>query len=414
MIWLVLGLLLLCSGIVSASETALFGLDRKTLNEFRGEGPLRRRVYRLMQNPRRVLMTVLMVNTAVNVAIFAVSYVALRHIGNTSMVVAAFAGLAAPLAVIVFGEVLPKAMALSNARRFAPSASGFINVAQTVVGPARAVLSRLLVEPITRLLAPSTLPADSVTTDELRLLVEQSAREGVINSSENDMLQSIVALSTVSVREVMTPRVDIQSVGINDDREALLSTIHRTRLRRLLVHGRDLDDIRGVLYARDVFLDTATTKLIRRAHYIPEQLNLLQLLRLFREERVHLGVVVDEYGGTSGLVTVNDVVKWIVGELPDVQTIRLEPTFERIDEDTYQLGGDLSVRVWADRFGVGEVDRNIHTVGGFVLARLGRLPRIGDSIRLRNLTLTVRTMRGKRIETVRLHRHTTQTREITP
>ncbi|UCC30317.1 MAG: HlyC/CorC family transporter [Phycisphaerales bacterium] len=407
MLWIALALLLVCSGIVSASETALFALSRQMLYRFgRSPGPLRRRVYLLMQQPRQVLMTVLMTNTAINVAIFALSFFALRHIGEASAAVAAAGSVMVPLAVVVFGEMLPKAIALSGSQRFAPPASGLIGILQVVLRPIQWILSRLLVEPVTRLLAPRSPVTDAVTMEELRLLVDHSAREGVIDSTESEMLQATVALGEVSVREVMTPRVDIRSIQIDGDRAAILRMIRESGRRRLPVYGRDLDDIRGVLHARDLYLDPeAPLKgLIRRVRFVPEQANLMQLLRHFRTENMHLAVVVDEYGGTAGLVTTEDIVGSIVGELPDAETPRPAITTERLDENTYRLSGDLSARVWADRFGAGEIDRNIDTVAGLILARLGRLPRTGDSIRIRNLTLTVETMRRRRIERVLLRR----------
>jgi CBS domain containing-hemolysin-like protein len=236
--------------------------------------------------------------------------------------------------------------------------------------------------------------------------VERSAHEGVINSTENEMLQAIVALVDLSIREVMTPRVDIQSVRMDADRDSVLEIVRSSGRRRLPVHGRDLDDIRGVIYARDLYLnqDKPVRKLVRSAHFVPEQVNLMQLLRHFRTGRNQLAIVVDEYGGTAGLVTSEDVVEWIVGDLPDIETPRPAVHIERIDEDTYRLPGNLSVRLWADRFGVEEFERSVDTLAGLILAKVGRLPRPGTSVSIRNLELTVEAMRGRRIERVLLHR----------
>ena len=419
MLWLSLALLLVCSGMLSASETALFGLSWQALHRFgRSEGRLRRRVYLLMTapgGPRRVLMTVLLANTAVNVAIFTVSFLAVREVrevavtaggGRYAAAIVAAGSVAAPLCVIIFGEMLPKAVALSSSRRFAPPAALLVAMLQAVLGPIQWILAKLLVDPVTRLLAPHRAAADTVTTEELRLLVEHSAHEGVINSTENEMLQAIVALADVSVREVMTPRVDINSVPIDDNRATVLETVRKSGRRRLPVCGRDSDDIRGVLYARDLYLSTnePIKTLVRRIHFVPEQVNLMQLLRHFRAENIPLAIVVDEYGGTAGLVTVEDVVEWVVGDLPDGEVRPWRATTERLDENTYRLSGDVSVRVWADRFAVGEIDRHVDTVGGLILAKLGRLPRTGDSVRIRNLTLTVERMQRRRIALVLLHR----------
>jgi putative hemolysin len=407
MTWVILVLLLVCSGTVSASETALFGLSRQMLFEFgQSNSVLRRRVFLLMQHPRRVLLTVLMANTAVNVAIFAVSFLAVGHEESASPAKAALVGVIVLFFVIVFGEMVPKAVALRGARLFAPHAAALVYVLQTVFGPLGWLLATFVVDPMTRLFTPSRGVASPVSTEELRLLVEHSARAGHLNATENDMLQAVVGLSDVSVRDIMTPRVDIRSISIDADRESALRVIEQSGRRRLPVYGRDLDDIRGVLHTKDLFLnpDAPIRSLVHRVRFFPEQANLMQLLRYFRQERIQLAIVVDEFGGTAGLVSIEDVVKWIMGDLPDHQEMRSVAPADRIDENTYRLSGDLSVRVWADRFGVTEVDRDVDTIGGLILARLGRMPKVGDQIRIRNLTLTVESIRRRRIERVLLQR----------
>ncbi len=406
MIWLLLTLLV-CSGALSASETALFALGRRTLHEFaRSPNPLHHRAHRLMRHPRRVLLTVLIANTAVNVAIFAVSFLSFRDDSGAHPLATAARGAAVLLAVIIVGEMVPKAVALRGARRFAPLAAGVVSVLQTALSPVRWLLATFLVDPLTRLLAPARPATDPVTTEELRLLVDHSAHEGHLNATENDMLQAVVGLSDVSVRSVMTPRVDIYYLTINSDKETALNTFKKAALRRVPVCGRDLDDVHGILYAQSLYLnpEASVSSLMRPAHFVPEQANLMQLLRFFRTSGVRLAIVVDEYGGTSGLVTMEDVVKWIVADLPDHQEIRRLAPADRIDENTYRLSGDLSVRVWADRFAVSEIDRGVDTLGGLILAKLGRIPQLGDSVRVRNLTLTVDSMHKRRIERVLLRR----------
>src|SRR3990172_344556 len=177
MIWAVLLILLVASGAVSAAETALFALGRQALHDFgRSAGLLRRRAHRLMQQPKNVLMTVLITNTAVNVAIYALSFVALQSLAANHPALAGAASAGVLLSVIIFGEVVPKAMALGNARRLAPAAAGMIWALQTVLGPLQWFLSALLIDPITRLVAPISPPPDMVDTEELQLLVEHSAR----------------------------------------------------------------------------------------------------------------------------------------------------------------------------------------------------------------------------------------------
>ena len=406
MIWLLLVFLLICSGAVSASETALFALNRRSLQDFRRSPVLmRRRVGVLMAQPRGVLMTVLIANTAVNVSIFAISFVVLRNLRSTHPALAAAGGVCVLLAVILLGEMVPKSIALSGAQRLAPPAAVLIDVLRIVLAPLRFFLRTFLVDPPIRLMAPTSRPGE-VTTDELRQLVDHSAQDGVINLQENTMLQAAVTLRDIRVRQIMTPRVDIESICMDGSRAATLGALRSSHRRKLPVRGRNLDDIRGILYTRDLLTHTNTpvASLWRPVYYVPEQINLLQLIQILRVKNIQLAIAVDEFGGTAGLVTMEDIVETIVGDLPDPNATRPTPVAERIDRNAYRVSGDLSVREWADRFGVREVDHRVNTVGGLVLAKIGRLPRVGDTIRIRNLSLTVEKMDRHRIESVILRR----------
>ena len=406
MYWILLIVLLACSAVMSGAETALFGVGREALQEFAHAGPWRRRVNVLMQHPRRVLLTVLMGNTATNVAFFAVSFVFLQHHGKSNPGVAAAMSLALFFALLILGEVVPKSVALRNTQRLAPAAAAVIGPLEIVLRPVRWLLDQVFVVPLTRLIAPATPRPTEVSTEELRLLVEHSAREGHINSTENDLLQAVVALADVSVRDVMTPRVDIQFVSVDGDRRSVLAAFEESKRRRLPICGKNLDDVRGMILVRDVYLgpQAPIRTLVRRVRFVPEQVNLLQLLRFFKEEDAQMAIVVDEYGGTAGLVTAEDVVQWIVGGVSEGGAARAGDEAERIDEDTYRLSGDLSVRFWPERFVVDETEHRVDTVGGLVLSRLGRLPRAGDEVRISNLTLTVEAVNKRRIESVLLRR----------
>ena len=412
MIWLALLFLIGCSGSVSASETALFALRPPALYACRvSRSAMTRRVSTLMESPRRVLMTVLMANTAVNVAIFAVSFVAMRRLSHTHPSLAAAFGLGVLAAVILFGEMVPKALALSHAQRCAPIAAALIAVLQTLLAPVLAVLSVLLVDPITRLLSPADAPGNEISAEELRLLVQESAAQGIIDSRETEMLHAVIALDDAKVREIMKPRVDVEAVSLNQTEDEIHNALVATRRRRLLVCGKDLDDIRGVILVRTHLMNPGTplASAMESALFVPEQCTVVQLLRQFRTHNSTFAVVVDEYGGTAGVVTMDELVRHVVGESLDEEGIDVPKTPEQINEDTYRIAGALGARVWADAFGIDEIDRGVDTVGGLILSRLGRLPTPGDVVHLRNLTLTVETMVGYRIVSVLLSRARVET-----
>jgi CBS domain containing-hemolysin-like protein len=231
-----------------------------------------------------------------------------------------------------------------------------------------------------------------------------AARQGVIDTAENMMLQEIVALPQTSVRSVMRPRVDVIAVPLDADPADVRSRMHQARLTKLPVYGRDLDDIRGLVHARDLYLrdDPPLARLIRPVNYIPEQCNLLQVIEHFQATRSQLAIAVDEYGGMAGLVTMEDVLEQIVGDLPGTQK-PAEPAVEVISPNVYRLAGDLNVRDWAQRFGMTKLTgTKVQTVAGLILARLGRLPQEGESVRFANLTLTVERLAGRRIDRILL------------
>lgn len=406
MIWLLLLILLVCSGLISGSETALFALRRDTLAQFgRSPGWLRRATHTLMQQPRDVLLTVLMSNTTVNVAIFAVSTIALGQLSREAPALAAAGSVCTLLAVVLVGEMIPKAAALSMPQTLAPYAGAFIGVLRVALAPFRWVLGGLFVGPLTRLLSPHQGSAEAVSTDELHELVEHSASAGVFDTLESEMLRAVVVLREATVREVMTPRVDVRYLSIHDTPARAKRVFRETHRRFLPVCGHDLDDLRGVVRGRDVFLSKAGSiaKLVQPASYVPEQATLIHLLRHFREHSVHLAIVVDEYGGTAGLVSQRDVLSHIVGEMREVGDEQ-EAVPVQLDANTYRVPGNLSVREWADRFGVREIAPGIDTLGGLILSRLGRMPHEGDTVAIANLILRVDEIQNRRVVTVTIRR----------
>lgn len=407
MTWLLLVVLLAASAACSAFETALFSLSAQALQEFeRSPDPNRRRVHQVMTHPHRALLTLLLCNSIVNIAFFTLALLVAQRVAESWPALAALFGAATPFLVIIFAEMAPKALALRASKELAPLAAACVSTLGVVLAPLHRTLGGLLINPITRLFAPSVKRDEDVSTDELRLLVEHSARDGHLNRTESDMLQAVVALADVNVRAIMTPRVDVAWVSVDADRAAALQRFRETGRRRLLVTGRNLDDVRGFLYERDLYLEpNGPVRLIqRRAHFVPEQVHLAQLLRYFRAERVQLAVVVDEHGGTVGIVASGDVLRWLVGRFPEADASRRDEMVERVDDDTYRVSGLLSARAWADRFAVDEIEPGIDTVGGLIVAKLGRSPRVGDVVRVWNLALTVESVRHHRADRVRVRR----------
>ena len=410
MTWVLLVVLLLCSALVSGSETALFGLSGQDVHAFAtSTSRFRRRASSLLRRPRYLLLTLLITNTGVNVAIFAVSFVSAEKLSHTHPILASGAGLATLVAVIAFGEILPKSVALAHSRRIAPLVAPVVHALQAALTPVRWLLAAVLVEPVTRLLVgppPSRSGSGpTVSTDELRALIETSAGQDAFSSTESDMLQAVVGLADVNIRSVMVPRVEIIAASLADHPDTICARFEQSQKAKLPIYDKDLDDVRGLLYARDFHLhrDRPVSSLLRAVDFVPEQANLIQVTRHFRENHSQLAMVVDEFGGVAGLVTLEDVLEEIVGDLPGGDRPDT-PLAEPIDENTYRLSGRLSVRVWATLFGFTPADKQVDTLGGLVTAWLGRLPRVGDTVRTGNLVLTGDCVRRRRIDRLVLRR----------
>ncbi|MCH8913678.1 MAG: HlyC/CorC family transporter, partial [Planctomycetes bacterium] len=318
-----LAVLLCCSAILSGSETALFSLSKYQLAQFsKSSHRLQRLVARLMSDPRKVLLTILMGNTTVNVLIFASSYVISERLGQFNPVLASVWGLITVILVIVIGEVLAKTFAISVASTIAPPVALLIGALQTALAPLRVVLEYLVVVPISRLLVGGPdRGAREVTVDELKALVDLDEYSDAIAPRENDMLQEVVALASTRVASIMVPRVDIAAFDLADGRDELLAMLRTRRHTRIPVYEGDVDHITGLIHARDLYLnaDTPPAELVQPVGFVPEQMTADKLLAHFRESKTQFAIVVDEFGGVAGLVTMKDVVEQIVGDIDEPQ-----------------------------------------------------------------------------------------------
>ncbi|HOB76479.1 MAG TPA: hemolysin family protein [Phycisphaerae bacterium] len=396
--------LLIGSALFSGAETALFGLSRYELNQFRRDRRASHRlVAELLRNPRKLLLTLMVGNVTLNMFIFATSIAFFSSIANGRPKLAAALGLISPIMVTLLADLLPKGTAIVLRSRVAVWAAQPTRVAQIVLSPIGKVLNILLVEPMTRLLVGGRRPDQYVTIDELRELVEMAERHRIIDADENAMLGEVVQLSRLKVRDIMVPRVDMVAFELYDDPDELKRILRQRPFDRLPIYEGTIDHIVGQVYTKDVFLNpnSPIKDLLRPIRFVPELITLTQLLDFFRSTKTGVAIVVDEFGGVVGLVTLSAVAEQIVGELTGPED-EDHITWERLDERRYRVSGSLNIRDWAEQFDIRRIDEDVTTVAGLVLARLGRIPSVGDKVRLGNLELTVESMRGRRIDRVLL------------
>ncbi|MEZ6013682.1 MAG: hemolysin family protein [Planctomycetota bacterium] len=387
--------LLVLSGSFSASETALFSLEPEA------RGRIGARAQRLLADPRALLVSILLGNLVVNLLIFALAPAALRDIGIERPVVAGFTAL---VAVLLTGEILPKALALRTPEPIARAAALPLTLLVRAITPARRVISMVL-DFLLRLTGEEHRRESGVSPDALAELVERSRERGVLRHGEADLLAEIVELGDMRVRELMTPRVDVlflERDATESQLDAVLEDARRRRLAWMPVVVNGADNVVGSVEVRDILVrpDRSVASLMMPTKFFPEVGSVLALLQVMREDRISEAVVVDEWGGTAGVITLEDVFEALVGELL-VEGEEKEVEVVPIGERTYRVSGSLSVRDWNDWLGFEIVPNAFETVGGYVTAMLGRIPRRGDRVPLRGgLECEVDEVRGRRLRTL--------------
>lgn len=400
--------LLVASGFFSGSETALFTLKHSDRRAFAASASLSARwATGLLARPQRLLTTLLLGNMIVNVAFSASAAMLvldIRAAGAAAWVVV-LASLAPLLAVILFGEVTPKMLALTVSRRWALLAAMPIRVLQWAAGPVLWGLENGFIWPLTRVLAPTRAKTGEITPEQLAALMALSSKRGMIDPAAGDLLGEIVELADIRAGDVMVPRVDMVAMDLDAGAAAIVERFRETRLKKIPVYRGDLDNLLGVIHTKQLMLspETPLDEMVHPVTILPVAATLEKVLLQFRRAGSQLAIVVDEYGGTAGLVTLEDVLEEIVGDIHAPNDPDAPPAIVKISETEYELAGHCSIRDWADAFALPPEDLpRISTLGGLVTARLGRIPRVEDVVHYRNLILTVTAMHRRRVAAIRV------------
>ena len=393
-LWGLLATLIGLSACFSASETALFSLEPSAR---RSAG---RRVDHLLSDPRGLLVTILLGNLVVNLLFFAF---ASRLAGDGGARAQVAWGLVALFAILLAGEVFPKTLALRAPLAVARAAALPLSVLVTVLGPARRVAD-LTLELFYRVLGNAGREQHPITTETLAQALEQSARQGLLLDSEADLLSGVVELDEVRVREIMTPRVDTLMVDLSEeDHHEVIARAVEGKAAWLIATDGSPDRVVGRIRLRDLLTQPSAklADLVQPAVFVPEVATALNLLHQLRDGAVALAVVVDEWGGTAGVVRIEDVFEELVGELR-VEGESDEPPVQDLGNGRFAVVGSLPIRDWNELFGRRVVPTEFETVGGFVTALLARIPRVGDEVRSGGLVFHVREVRRRRIVSLEL------------
>jgi putative hemolysin len=397
-----LGVLLLCSALLTGAEAAFFSLGRARLKELaldadKKEDPLTP----LLRQPHELLVTLLVGITLVNIAASALAAsIAGRLFGSTGLAISIAAMV---FLLVVFGEVLPMTLAVEHPRRFSAWVSRPVAWLSALLKPIRVALGAFTALTL-RVVGSERRPGEpEISEEELRTLVDVGAREGVVERTEREMIHKVFELEDTLVRTVMVPRPDMFCLDVTTSPAELLDLLRDQLHSRVPVFEQTIDQIIGVLYTKDLLphLRGLPADFTLRAHlhppyFVPESKKADALLREFQAKKIHLAIVVDEYGGTAGLVTLEDLLEELVGEIRD-EFDEEERLIQKIDSSTFRVSGKLAIDDLNTATGLHIPNESFDTVGGWVLDLFGRVPHKGEKKDATDALVTVEKVERTRV-----------------
>jgi putative hemolysin len=416
---LVILILTLLEGFFVAAEIALVSIRRSRVEQLVEEGNHgARRVRRLLDEPGRFLAVCQLGLTFIGFFASAFAAVSLADQLTTVLVGAGMAaGTAAGIALlivtvilalftIVFAELVPKTLALAHAERYAIALSLPIEFLSRALGPVVRFLT-WVTNGVVRLFGAEVTSDAQITAEELRLIVERGGEQGVLEAEEEQMINAVIELGQQRVHEVMVPRIHMVALPVEATFDEAIDKVILEGHSRIPVYEDSIDEIVGILYAKDLlpFLKASADarpslrSILRTPVFVPESMTVDDLLHELQRRKVHLAIVLDEYGGIAGLVTIEDLLEEIVGEIQD-EYDEEEPLIVKLSEDEARIDGRAAVDDLEELFDTSlglEDEDEYDTVGGLIYHRIGGVPKPGDRVLVDGLTLTVETTDGRRV-----------------
>ena len=416
-------LLILLNGLFVAAEIAFVTVRRTRLDELADEGDRRAaRALRLLKDPGRFLAVIQVAITFLGALASAVAAVSIVELLATPLSGVSWIGeragalallvvtLLVSIVSIVLGELIPKGFALANPDRIALAASGPISLFAKIVSPLVALLV-LLTKAISKPFGIDPTRTPELSAAEIRLIVEQGSQQGVLEAEEEQMISAVMSLSDSKLHEVMVPRIDIVAIDQEATFDEAVEVVLKEGHSRTPLYRESVDHIVGILYAKDLLRLIAAggprprlRDIMRPALFVPESQSVDDLLHELQRRKVHMAVVLDEYGGTAGLVTIEDLLEEIVGEIQD-EFDEEEPMKVEIGPGEVILDGRADIDDLTELVEPAlelEDDEEYDTLGGFVYHRIGRVPVVGDAVVIEPFVITVIKVSGRRVGKVRV------------
>jgi gliding motility-associated protein GldE len=404
---------LVFSALFSSAEVAFFSLSgnlsREQKAEYANDKPLKRVLY-MLDSPRRLLATILIGNTVANIVTAVLAAVITGQLlfltDIPDAIVYAIEVVVITFIIVILAEITPKILALKNDMKVARILSGIIYFFFVFLAP----IAKILAQSAIFLEKKLPKPSDNFSAEDLRTIAEVGELQGSLQGDEREIIENVIEFGNTTVREIMTSRVNIVAISTEDSFEEVLEVIREKSVSRMPLYDETLDNIIGVIYTKDLlqFLDLEAPdyvinwkSLARRALFIPPSKKLDDLLRDFQSEKTHLAIVVDEYGGTEGIVSLDDVLEEIVGEIHDEYSGH-ETLYTRRKNGDYIFDAKIDLDDMGDILSIELAEDNdeYETLGGLIYHLLERIPEVGEKVVFKGLELTVHKVDNNRVTKV--------------
>lgn len=403
----IIAILLCLSAICSATETAFSSVNHIRLKNYAAEGnKSAQRALKITEDFDRALTCILIGNNVVNIASSALATVIFTEkLGSGSVGIATAV---MTVLVLIFGEIIPKSLAKENSESFSLFMALPLKVAMTVLSPLIFFFT-LIKNGVTRLIGKKG-SEPSVTEEELKYIIDEIEDEGVLEESESELVRSALEFDETTVSQILVPRVNIVGIEIGENPETIREIFLETKFSRLPVFEKTIDKIVGVLLQSD-FYEFYISKdksggigsIMTAPIFISETQLISQALRQMQRKKTHMAVVVDQYGGTEGICTLEDIIEELVGEIYD-ESDEEDTSFVRLTDDTFDISAELSVSDFLERIGAeeGEIESEMNSMGGFVMELLGHVPDNGETAVFGRFELTAVMEGEQRIDRLKV------------
>ncbi len=392
-----IAVLLLMSAYFSATETAFSTLNKIRLKNMVSDGNKRAKLALELSNDYdKMLSTILIGNNIVNIASTSIATVLFFNIIKDADTAASVSTAVMTVAVLIFGEISPKSMAKEAPESFAMFSAPFLKFLTIILAPLNFIFSLWK-----KLLSMIIKVEDDrkMTQDELMVLVDEVTQEGGIDEDEGKLIRSAIEFTERNAEDILTPRIDLEAISKEASKEEIAMTFQESGFSRLLVYEENIDDIIGVVHLKDFYTEKGITnksleQIMTEPVFVPKSIMISDLLKVLQTKKSHIAVVSDDYGGTLGIVTMEDILEELVGEIWDEHDEVIE-TFTQIDENKFKVMCNTDLETFLKFFDIDYDDENI-SLNGWVMEELGKIPETGDSFSYENLDVTVKETDDRR------------------